>query len=544
MAINFNLPATTRLYATEFVPDITNAFKALGQMLDPAYAGTLTNTPTGAKRISSGLFEQFNGTAWSELSMGYLKKTGDTGSGALTMNNFIAAASGGTAGEFRFTDRNADATYGSWYRNAGVNRLFDTVHNGDLFAVGPNTFTYKGNNVYHAGNFNPATYAPLASPGFSGTVSTTGAEIAAGSGQNEEKRLRMHNANRNVYFYLNGTQAGLYDVTGVFSRWYTDASGNMVVYAGLSVNNGANGVWHSGNFTPSNYAQLTGATFTSSINVTPTSSGSVGLAGGSASNPGYVEFRTAEGTRRGYMGWGNGASRMQFVAENGWAWEFSGAVNFTTIPQTGGVNLITTPIGSWTGNMSVTGSAGIAMTLQAAGANVGLRVIGGTGQDVAIFEGGTSQDAIVKIIGNGTTNAYLLMMNGTNGERVRAYADNSRNFVVSTNSGATNSMLLDSSHNLTAAGNVTAYSDERLKKDFRPARVSLADMLSLDPETYARIDIRGTRQAGVRAQTMRRVLPEAVIADEKGLLSINYGAAAMVMVLNLAREVAALRTAQ
>lgn len=69
MAIDFNKPATTDNYASAFVPAITDAFKALSQWLDPAVVGVLTNTPTGAYRLNTGVVERFNGTSWVAQSI-------------------------------------------------------------------------------------------------------------------------------------------------------------------------------------------------------------------------------------------------------------------------------------------------------------------------------------------------------------------------------------------------------------------------------------------------------------------------------------------
>lgn len=55
------------------------------------------------------------------------------------------------------------------------------------------------------------------------------------------------------------------------------------------------------------------------------SRGSIRLNAGNSANPGYVAFHTAEGTRRGYIGWNTGSSRLQIVGEAGWAWEFASA---------------------------------------------------------------------------------------------------------------------------------------------------------------------------------------------------------------------------
>jgi hypothetical protein len=98
----------------------------------------------------------------------------------------------------------------------------------------------------------------------------------------------------------------------------------------------------------------------------------------------------------------------------------------------------------------------------------------------------------------------------------------------------------DGSGNFTASGNVTAYSDERLKTDFAPARLSLDQMVWLQAEEFTRTD-NGMRQVGVRAQALRRVIPLAVMESESGMLSVDYGKAALVTVLNLAREVAILK---
>ena len=61
----------------------------------------------------------------------------------------------------------------------------------------------------------------------SGSWTNSGPEIKVGTGQNEEKRIRFHNANRDVYFALNSTNLNLWDVTGAFNRWTTDTAGNF-----------------------------------------------------------------------------------------------------------------------------------------------------------------------------------------------------------------------------------------------------------------------------------------------------------------------------
>jgi hypothetical protein len=108
-------------------------------------------------------------------------------------------------------------------------------------------------------------------------------------------------------------------------------------------------------------------------------------------------------------------------------------------------------------------------------------------------------------------------------------------------SAAANRWQLDMSGNGTYAGNVTAYSDERLKKDWSPIYDGFVDRLAIiRAGTYTRIDS-GERQAGVSAQAMRELLPEVVSEDNEGTLALAYGNAAMVSAVELAKELVALK---
>lgn len=77
--------------------------------------------------------------------------------------------------------------------------------------------------------------------------------------------------------------------------------------------------------------------------------------------------------------------------------------------------------------------------------------------------------------------------------------------------------------NFTAPGNVTAYSDERLKKNLEVIPDALAKLDSVRCMTFDRVD-RELRQAGVIAQDIQQVLPEAVQVDQDGYLTVAYGA--------------------
>jgi len=86
---------------------------------------------------------------------------------------------------------------------------------------------------------------------------------------------------------------------------------------------------------------------------------------------------------------------------------------------------------------------------------------------------------------------------------------------------------------LTATGNVTAYSDDCLKENREP--LGNYPFHHLQSIRYRRKDT-GAIQVGISAQSLREVLPECVIEAEDGTLSVDYGRAALVVALQLARE--------
>ncbi|WP_052941669.1 pyocin knob domain-containing S74 family peptidase [Chromobacterium subtsugae] len=77
---------------------------------------------------------------------------------------------------------------------------------------------------------------------------------------------------------------------------------------------------------------------------------------------------------------------------------------------------------------------------------------------------------------------------------------------------------------MTAAGNVTWFSDRRLKTDIEPITDALGKVLRLNGYTFTRTDT-GARQVGLIAQEVQAVQPEAVIAapDEQKTLTVAYG---------------------
>jgi hypothetical protein len=82
---------------------------------------------------------------------------------------------------------------------------------------------------------------------------------------------------------------------------------------------------------------------------------------------------------------------------------------------------------------------------------------------------------------------------------------------------------LDYNGNLTVLGNITAYSDSRLKKNIRQIDHALKKVNQLTGYTFERTDIDNARQTGVIAQEVLQVLPEAVSENADGIYSVSYG---------------------
>lgn len=112
-------------------------------------------------------------------------------------------------------------------------------------------------------------------------------------------------------------------------------------------------------------------------------------------------------------------------------------------------------------------------------------------------------------------------------------------FAISNSADSSNVLTVDDSGNLVAAANITAYSDERLKRDWQAVPGDFLERLSaIKSGTYHRIDIQ-ERQAGVSAQDLQQVVPEFV--SGASILSVAYGQAALVACVELAKEVLRLR---
>jgi hypothetical protein len=157
-----------------------------------------------------------------------------------------------------------------------------------------------------------------------------------------------------------------------------------------------------------------------------------------------------------------------------------------------------------------------------------------------IFQGVFAMGDSYKLTaGGGINNLYGIAWSHPNAGGIAGNLD-SHGLIVAINGGFGSCMA----YSIKASSNVTAYSDERLKKDWADLPKNYVEQLAkVKVGTYTRIDGEKLRQVGVSAQSLKPLLPEAVIeaTDDFKTLSVAYGNAAMASAVELAKEVVTLK---
>jgi hypothetical protein len=191
----------------------------------------------------------------------------------------------------------------------------------------------------------------------------------------------------------------------------------------------------------------------------------------------------------------------------------------------------TNPSGYITSSGSITGNAATATSVTGTATQFGLT---SSAQNTAL-----AAKAGPEVTGQGGGGAVWSMHRpGAYGLNIGLDSDNV--FRIGGWSASSNRLQMDMTGNLTMNGNVTAYSDERLKKDWTALPADFVERLAqVKHGTYTRIDSE-ERQAGVSAQDFQGLLGEVVATDGDGYLSLAYGNAALVSAVELAKRVVAL----
>jgi len=100
------------------------------------------------------------------------------------------------------------------------------------------------------------------------------------------------------------------------------------------------------------------------------------------------------------------------------------------------------------------------------------------------------------------------------------------------------------SNSIVASGNITAFSDERLKTNWRDMPENfVARLAQVKVGIYDRTDEEDSTQVGVSAQSLQKLLPHAIMTakDDMQTLSVNYGGASLASAVELAKDNVELR---
>jgi hypothetical protein len=134
-------------------------------------------------------------------------------------------------------------------------------------------------------------------------------------------------------------------------------------------------------------------------------------------------------------------------------------------------------------------------------------------------------DFFVQADTDGSTTEYVHISSGfapkTANRGIRLAYNDFRWF----NSGGTQRFVLDGNGNATFSGNVTAYSDIKLKDNIETIPDAVNKVKQVRGVTYTRKDLddKEKRYSGVIAQEVEAVLPEVVGTNEKGTKHVAYG---------------------
>lgn len=182
--------------------------------------------------------------------------------------------------------------------------------------------------------------------------------------------------------------------------------------------------------------------------------------------------------------------------------------NFTTITASGNIAADTVTVGA----VSVPASGG----LNTAGAIQAFGNISSSGNITA--NGGNLVTTLRVRSGDGTAALPAFSFTSDTGNGMFLSATDTLGWSTD----GVQRLTLNASGDLTATGNVTAYSDRRLKENISPLTGAIEKVLALSGVTFNRKGLQ-RREVGVIAQEVEAVLPEAVFNDAEGFKSVAYG---------------------
>lgn len=314
------------------------------------------------------------------------------------------------------------------------------------------------------------------------------------------------------YVYGNGTGAFTAS-TSIPNSATTATSANT---ASAIVARDASGNFSAGTITASLSGNATTATSAGAVSVHSTNEVNIG---GSYAGGGTLYVNYNDGGSYTNISFYNGGTSLSQVTAS----QFNGSLNgdaatvdgksFGTFTAAGGILYATSTTAA---SATAAGTSGQVLTSGAAGAP--------TWTNQASIAAGSADTVAIAADTTSTGTFYVPYASATTGDVALR---------------GTRLTVQPSTGNFTAAGNVTAYSDERLKADWAALPEDFIDRLAqVKFGTYTRTDT-GERQAGTSAQDWQTLLPEVVGTHEDGFLHLAYGNAALVAALALAQRVTA-----
>jgi hypothetical protein len=329
--------------------------------------------------------------------------------------------------------------------------------------------------------------------------------------------------------------------TGSTSTQFVDLTTNVT--GTLPVGNGGTG---AATFTANNVLLGNG---TSAFQVVaPGTNGNVLQSNGttwiSAASPGGTVYPGAGIANSTGTSWGTSYS----TSGSGTVVALTTSPIFTTpalgTPSSGNLANCTFP----TLNQNTTGNAATATTATTATNQSGGTVNATTGSFSGLLIGATATTADINNAND--TGSFSARGNASfpasmSFHRTGAYAINmglstANNFIIGGWSASANAFVMSGGGALTMLNNVTAFSDERVKTNWRDLQPDFIEQLAkVKHGIYDRTDQEST-QIGVGAQSLRPVMEHAIMEDEEGKLSVAYGNAALVACVKLAQRVIAL----
>ena len=193
--------------------------------------------------------------------------------------------------------------------------------------------------------------------------------------------------------------------------------------------------------------------------------------------------------------------------------------------------------GTW--GISISGTATTATNLSGGSINATSASFSGliTGRPSVGTDVNSNNDTGSLSVRSDSANAASISFHRTGAYAINMGLGTDNIFRIGGWSASANAFRMDGSGNLTMLANVTAYSDERVKTNWRDLRPDFVERLAkVKHGIYDRTDQVST-QVGVSAQSLQKIMEHAVMENADGQLSVAYGNAALVSAVKLAKRV-------